>query len=210
MAKKLLLLFFLFPLVCLAQVPANPYKQAIVDPAHYTSTLNGTLVRGIIFEGETIPFITLKPAVCSSNRIFKNKREVVKWDRLKYNVKVVYPYAILAAAKLKEYDRILGTMPNENDRKQFMKIAEKQLKDQFGEELKNLTITQGRILLKLVDRETGKTTYNIVKDMRGSFSAFMWQSLSLIFNSSLKDEYDPKGEDAAIEQAIGLIENGDF
>lgn len=91
-----------------------------------------------------------------------------------------------------------------------MKNAEKQLQNEFSDDLKNLTITQGRILIKLIDRETGKTTYNIVKEMRGSFSAFMWQSLASLFNSSLKYDYDPKGEDKAIEQAIKLIENGYF
>lgn len=196
MANKLLIFILLFPLLSTAQNASNPFK--------------GILTRNIYFEGETIPYIALAPIACYGNRIFKNRREAVKWDRLKYNVKKVYPYAILAAAKLKEYDRVLSTIPNENDRKRYMKVAEDQLKAQFGAELKNLTITQGRILLKLVDRETGKTTYTIVKEMRGSFSAFMWQSLSLLFNSSLKDEYDPKGEDKAIEQAITLIEGGDF
>lgn len=196
MANKLLIFILLFPLLSPAQNASNPFK--------------GILTRNIYFEGETIPYIALAPIACYGNRIFKNRREAVKWDRLKYNVKKVYPYAILAAAKLKEYDRVLSTIPNENDRKRYMKVAEDQLKAQFGAELKNLTITQGRILLKLVDRETGKTTYTIVKEMRGSFSAFMWQSLSLLFNSSLKDEYDPKGEDKAIEQAITLIEGGDF
>jgi|ERR1019366_313946 hypothetical protein len=211
MANKLFIFIFLLPLLSSAQKLANPLQQ----PSTKTSTepilpMKGILVHTIIFQGETIPFITLTPVVCYSKRIFKNRREAVKWDRLKYNVKIVYPYAILAAAKLKEYDRLLATIPNENDRKRYMKLAEKQLKDQFGAELKNLTITQGRILLKLIDRETGKTTYTVVKEMRGSFSAFMWQSLALLFNSNLKDEYDPKGEDIAIEQTIILIENGDF
>ena len=66
------------------------------------------------------------------------------------------------------------------------------------------------MLIKLVDRETGKTTYNVVKEMRGSFSAFMWQGVALMFNSSLKSEYDPDGDDRAVEEAIKLVENGDF
>ena len=211
MANKLLIFFFFLSLFSLAQNSAGPSQLSSVTTSTITSLpIKGFLVHTICFEGETIPFITLKPVICSAKRVFKNKREAVKWDRIKYNVKIVYPYAILAAAKLKEYDRILATIPNENERKKYTKLAEKQLKDQFGEELKNLTMTQGRILLKLIDRETGKTTYNIVKDMRGSFSAFMWQSVSLMFNSSLKSEYDAKGEDKAIEQAITLIENGDF
>ncbi len=134
----------------------------------------------------------------------------MKWGRIKYNVKKVYPYAILAAAKLKEYNLILAKIPNEDDKKRFTKLAEKQLKEQFGEELKNLSMVQGRILIKLVYRETGRTTYDVVKEMRGPFSAFMWQSLALVFSSNLKDDYDGQGDDKAIEEAIRLVENGDF
>jgi Domain of unknown function (DUF4294) len=211
MANKLFFFIFLLPFTSWAQNPVRPFQQQSPKTTkESTLPIKGIMVQTIVFEGETIPYFKYSPVVCTAKRIFKNKREAAKWDRLKYNVKKVYPYAILAAAKLKEYDRILALLHSEKDKKQFTKLAEKQLKDQFGEELKNLSMTQGRILLKLIDRETGKTTYNIVKDMRGSFSAFMWQSVSLLFNSNLKDEYDPKGEDKAIEQAITLIENGDF
>lgn len=173
-------------------------------------TEGSMIVRATVYKGDTIPYGTLPTVTCYVPRVFKNKRDAAKWDRLKYNVKKVYPYAILAAAKLKEYDQLLAKIPNENDRKRYMKLAEEKLKDEFGAELKKLTISQGRILIKLIDRQTGKTTYDIVKDMRGSFSAFMWQSVATIFSSSLKDDYDPKGEDRAIEEAIRLIENGDF
>ena len=166
-------------------------------------------VRMTIYEGDTIPFVTLPTVYCYGNRIFKNPRQRAAWDRLKYNVKIVYPYAILEAAKLKEYDRILAQMP-ENERSKYTRVAEKQLKDQFGKELENLTVNQGRLLIKLIDRETGKTTYTVVKDMRGTFSAFMWQSVAVMFGSNLKDEYDGQGSDKNIEAAIKLIEAGDF
>ena len=211
MANKLFIFFLIFPFLISAQESAHPVQNKPHQTPIGTILPNGSiLVHTIVNQGETIPYITLTPIVCSTKRIFKNKKDAIKWDRLKYNVKIVYPYAILAAAKLKEYDRILAMLPSEKEKKEYMKLAEAQLKSQFGEELKNLTITQGRILLKLVDRETGKTTYNIVKDMRGSFSAFMWQSISLMFSSSLKSEYDAKGADKDIEQAIQLIESGEF
>jgi len=89
-------------------------------------------------------------------------------------------------------------------------VVEENLKKEFTEDLKNLTITQGRILIKLIDRETGKSSYTLIKELRGSFSAFMWQSLASLFNSSLKVEYDAEGEDKPIEDAIRLIESGAF
>lgn len=202
MAKKILLFFVLLPLIVSAQ-QAN-------SPAIAADGNKGTLVRTTVYEGETIPLVNLPPVICTAKRVFKNKRDAAKWTRLLYNVKKVYPYAILASAKLKEYDRILANIPNENERKKYMAEAEEHLKNEFGPELKNLTISQGKILLKLVDRETGKTTYKIVKEMRGSFSAFMWQSLAILFDSNLKTEYDAQGDDKLIEQAIQLIEDGQF
>jgi hypothetical protein len=98
----------------------------------------------------------------------------------------------------------------ENQRKKYTKLVEQQLKKEFGDELKKLSVNQGRLLIKLIDRETGKTTYEVVKDMRGSFSAFMWQSVAVVFNSSLKSDYDPEGDDKAVEAAIRLVEAGEI
>jgi hypothetical protein len=200
MAKKLFIFFVLFPLLGYSQAdtgkaPAAPFK--------------GFLVHTTVYEGDTIPYISLPAVSCYGERKFKNKRQAEAWTRTKYNVKKVYPYAILAAAKLKEYDRLLAQM-SESDKAKYTKLVEKQLKDEFTEELKKLTESQGRILIKLIDRETGKTTYDVVKDMRGSFSAFMYQGVALMFGSNLKAEYDPYGNDKAIEEAIKLVENGDF
>lgn len=80
--------------------------------------------------------------------------------------------------------------------------------DDFGTELKKLTITQGRILLKLIDRETGDTSYELLKELRGSISAVFWQTIARIFGSDLKSQYDPKGDDFLIERVVKLIETG--
>ncbi len=163
-----------------------------------------------IYHGDTIPSIRFQDVYVYADYLYKNKKQYEAWTRTKYNVKKVYPYAILAAAKLKEYNTILEKMPNEKMKKAYLKVIEKQLKDEFEEPMKNLTITQGRILLKLIDRETGNTSYELVKDLRGNFQAFMWQSLARIFGSNMKSEYDPEGEDIMIERAIKLIEAGQF
>jgi hypothetical protein len=202
MKTPLSIFFVLLFCSSFAQTQQEPQK-GLVLPA------GSVLVKTTVYQGDTIPFATLPAVVCSTERVFKNRRQKAAWDRTKYNVKKVYPYAILAAAKLKEYDRVLAEMP-EYQRANYTKQAEKQLKKEFGDELKGLSITQGRILIKLIDRETGKTTYNVVKEMRGSFSAFMWQSVAVVFNSSLKTDYDPEGEDKNIEAAIRLIEAGEF
>lgn len=165
---------------------------------------------GEVVNGDTIPSVRLPEIWVYAEYTYKNKRQYEAWTRTKYNVKKVYPYAILASAKLKEYNRILEKMPDEKTRNAYMKIVEKDLKAEFEEPLKNLTINQGRILLKLIDRETGNTSYSLVKDLRGGFQAFMWQSVARIFGSNMKSEYDPTGEDIMIERAIKLIEAGQF
>ncbi len=166
-------------------------------------------VNAEIYNGDTIPSIRFQDVYVYADYVYKNKKQYEVWTRTKYNVKKVYPYAILAAAKLKEYNTIMEKM-DEKTRKAYLKVVEKQLKEEFEEPLKNLSMTQGKILLKLIDRETGNTSYTLVKDLRGDFQAFMWQSLARLFGSNMKDEYDPTGEDIMIERAIKLIEAGQF
>ena len=202
MARKHIFIFLFLPLLSWAQL--EPMVKKTVTP-----TIGISLPAHIV-NGDTLPYINLSPVICSGERVFKNKKDQQRWERTKYNVKKVYPYAILASAKLKEYDRILATISSQRERDLYMKQAEDHLTDEFSDELKKLTVTQGKILIKLIDRETGKTTYDVVKNMRGSFSAFMWQGLALMFNSNLKTEYDAEGDDKSIELAIRLIEDGQF
>lgn len=164
----------------------------------------------VVIDGDTMPSISLPEVYIYAEYAYSTKKDIEAWTRTKYNVKKVYPYAILAAAKLKEYDLVLERLPDEKSKKAYMKIAEKELKEQFGSQLRDLSINQGRILLKLIDRETGNTSYKILKEYRGGFQAFMWQSLAKLFGNNMKSEYDPSGDDIMIERAIKLIEAGQF
>lgn len=204
--KKYLFIFFLL-ITFWTKAQHTSFPKLPVASAPELELKN--YVKTVYYDGDTIPYAVLPTVHTSVDREFKSKRAKIAWDRLKYNVKKVYPYAILASAKLKEYDKILAAIP-EKERKKYTKALEKQLKDEFSDELKKLSVSQGRLLIKLIDRETGKTTYDVVKDMRGSFSAFMWQSVAVMFNSSLKAEYDADGNDKAVEAAIRLVESGEF
>ena len=170
---------------------------------------NGLLVASIPYNGETLPTVTIKDFKFVSNRTFKSDYDKQAYLRLKRNVRKAYPYAVLASVKLREYDAILNNMP-EGKRAPYLKKAEKELKTQFESDLKNLTMTQGKILIRLINRETGMTTYKVIKDYRGGFSAFMWQSFGLLFGNNLKWKYDPsKGEDKMIEEIIMQIQDGE-
>lgn len=188
-------------------VSINLFSQDVVVPNDLKIPLR---VNAIVVGVDTFAYLSLPIVSVEAPMPFATKRKYAEWTRLKHNVKKAYPYAILASARLKQYEMILEKLPNEDTRKAYMAVAEKQLQKEFGEELKKLTVNQGRILIKLIDRETGNTSYALVKQLRGSFSAFMWQSLASLFGSSLKTEYDPEGEDRLIEVAIKQIESGQF
>lgn len=173
-----------------------------------TKPTDGILLNGIVIDGDTFPIIYLETVVIEDKMKFKTKKQYEKWTKLKYNVRVTYPYAIIAAARLKEYENVLNTIKDEEQKKEYMKVVEKNLKKEFEKDLKKLTMSQGKILIKLIDRETGRTSYDLVKQLRGNFSAWMWQGLAKLFGSDLKSEYDEKGEDKLIEIAIIQIESG--
>lgn len=186
------------------------YSQ--INPAYdiLNSPAKGIRVRAEVLNGDTLPLVFLDAVEVTTQFIFKTQRQREQWTRTKYNVKVVYPYAILAAAKLKEYDLALARIQDEKLKKKFIKVCEKDLRNEFEDELKSLTVSQGKILMKLIDRETGKTTYEVVKLLRGSFQAAMWQTVAVIFGHNMKVEYDANVEDIMVERAIKLVEEGRF
>lgn len=139
---------------------------------------------------------------------FDNKRDFRRYKRLVRNVKKAYPYAKIAGDKLREVNQVVMHMETEKERKQYIKQVEKELLEQYEDELKGLTITQGKILIKLIDRETGETSYELVEELRGKFSAIFWQALARIFGSNLKSEFDAEGEDYLINQIVLMIESG--
>ena len=166
--------------------------------------------RTITMMGEdTMPLVMLPSVEISDATSAEALARLRAYNKLKRDVKKAYPYAKLAAAKFEEMDQNMAKM-NKRQRKKYAKEQEKLLKDQFTEELKNLTVNQGKILMKLIDRETGNTSYDVIKTMRGSFNAFLWQGFARFFGSNLKDGYDPEGEDETIESIIRGIESGEI
>ncbi len=168
------------------------------------------VVPGKILDGDTVPLVEIKSVFVYPPFEFKNRRQEHRYSRLVYNIQKVYPYAKLAGQKLDEFQLIFDTITNERERKKFAKEAEKQLEDQFGDDLRDLTFSQGKILLKLIYRQTGNSSFEIVQELRGKFTAFVWQTLATIFGYDLKIGYDPTGEDRQIEEIIILIDQGYF
>jgi len=171
---------------------------------------SGYRCRAEILNTDTVAVVDLNVVVVYGEYVFKTKKHLEQWTRVKFNVKKVYPYAIIAAAKLKEYNKVLEKIEDKHYKKIFLKVCEKDLRKEFEDELKGLSISQGKVLMKLIDRETGRTTYEIVKQLRGSFQAVMWQALARIFGNNMKVEYDAQLEDLMIERAVKLVEAGQF
>lgn len=124
-----------------------------------------------------------------------------RYQRLVYNVKKVLPYAKMASFRFQMMEQNLQLLPSEKARKEYLKRTEKSIKDQFMDDLMKMTQSQGRILIKLIYRETGKTTYELLQNYRGGLTAIYWQGMAKVFNANLKEEFDPV-EDWQIEQII--------
>ena len=163
--------------------------------------------RSTIFNGDTIAVVDLKTALITGARVFKDADEERKYRKLVRDVKKAYPYAKIAGERIKEYHNLVSDKKN-RERKKLMKEPEKNLKTEFKKDLENLTVNQGRILMKLIDRETGNSSYDLVKEYRGRMTAFFWQSFAVIYDDDLnmKVRYDKDGDDKVIEEIIGMID----
>ena len=163
-----------------------------------------------IVNGDTIPLVNMAQVDVVGPLSEEAAANLKAYLKLRRDVLRAYPYAKLASNELKFINDSIANIPNEKARKQFVKQREKQMKADFEKDLRKLTLTQGRILIKLVDRETGSTSYQLVKDLRGSLQAFFWQGLAKLFGSNLKTEYDSEGEDKLIEEIVRQIERGEL
>lgn len=189
----------------LVNIPGISQLKPVVKPplCHLSVKLPATIING-----DTIGIVDMNEVMVVKQRVFANCTEAAKYYILEQNIKVVYPYAVMAQAAFNQCEETLNTLPEKRDRKKYLAQFQKQLMDQYEEELKGLTITQGKLLIKLIDRETGNSSYDIVKEMKGSLSAFMWQTVASLFGDNMKDTYDATGEDRDIENIIHLIEQG--
>ena len=186
-----ILLLFFSPLACPAQ---------------------GTLMRYIIQDNDTLFVASLNPAYVFNRppREIKDKN----WGdyyRIVYNFNKAYPYALLAAQKVFEVDSIIEAKArNSREREKMIKEFEKQLFKEFEKPLRNLTFNQGRMLLKLVDREVGQNSYYIIRGYRGSVTAGFWQGVAKVFGADLKKPYDRYGDDKVLEELVVMYHDGSF
>ncbi|MDR1170240.1 MAG: DUF4294 domain-containing protein [Prevotellaceae bacterium] len=141
---------------------------------------------------------------------WKNKKDYKKFRRTVYNLKKVYPYSQTAKLMMLELETKYQSASSSREKKAIVKQLEKKLFSEFEAPLRKLTISQGRMLIKLIDRETGKTSYSVLKEFKGGFKAVFWQGVAQLFGNSLKTPYDKYGEDKILEELMIMCENGTF
>ncbi len=166
------------------------------------------LVPLCIHNGDTIPYVQLPTVYVFKPLTFKNKKEREAYYRLVRNVKKVYPISLEINKIIIETYEYLQTLPNEKARQKHIKAVEKGLKEQYTARMKKLTFAQGKLLIKLVDRQCNQSSYELVKAFMGPFKAGFYQTFASVFGASLKKEYDPEGEDKLTERVVLLVANG--
>ncbi|MEJ7740143.1 MAG: DUF4294 domain-containing protein [Chitinophagaceae bacterium] len=160
----------------------------------------------IVYKGDTIPYGELANHYVSAPMPPAMKARMKEWTRLRNAVYVTYPYARKAGAILNEINANMTNIRIKDQRKAYIRSREKELKKEFTEPITNLSVYQGRVLMKLINRQTGNNCYEIVKEFKGGFTARFYQTVAFFFNSSLKQPYLPEGDDQQIEMIVQEIE----
>lgn len=166
------------------------------------------ILQNVDRDGEILPEIEIKEVLIEGKGKPMNNFQYWRYERLVYNVKRVYPYALIVRDKLKDVNAQLEKLPDDRERKKYIKDVEKAVFRDYEDDMNNLTFTQGKLLIRLIDRETENTSYELIKEYRGNLSAAFWQGIARIFGTNLKEEYDPYGDDFLIEKIILEIESG--
>ena len=177
-------------------------SQAQVDSVH--------VLRMEVVDGDTLLYDELDAFVFTDHAKPLSAKDKRRYGKLRRRVIKTYPYAKVTQELLASYEGELDKLESEKEKKEYLNLAEKELKAEFEGEIRNMTVSEGRILMKLIDRETGDTSYELIKQLKGGFTAFMYQSIARIFGSNLKAEYDAAGDDLLIEEIVTQIERGEI
>jgi len=200
----LALIFLLFLCIDLkSQTDTSKHRNDSLPDRFY-------LLQQVERNGVTMPEVEIKEVtiVGGGSKNTARKRDYRRYEKLIYNIKRVYPYAIVVRERLNLVNEEMKGIESERERKAYLKEVEKDVFAKYEGEIAHLTITQGKLLIKLIDRETQNTSYDLIREYRGRISAAFWQGIARLFGTNLKAEYDRFGDDAAIEMILLEIEAG--
>jgi len=186
--------------------PPSSQPSTPTPPQPIYGPYDTILVSATIYNNEIVPAHTMEITWVTAPMTPAMRKRMEEWTRLRNAVYVTYPYARKAGVIMNEMNAKLALITSEGERKSYIKSREKELKKEFADPLEKLSVYQGRILMKLINRQTGNNCYNIIKEYKGGFTARLWQTVAFFFGSNLKQPYDPKGDDQAIESIVQEVE----
>ena len=163
-------------------------------------------MEAIIYQGDTISISTLTNLYIYSKLTEAQRQALAQYNRLRNAVYVTYPYARKAGIVMNEINSKIAGIPDKNSRKSYIKSREKELKKEFTTPLTNLSVYQGKILMKLINRETGNNCYEIIKEYQGGLTARLYQTIAFFFSTSLKQSYNPQNDDMVIERIVQEVQ----
>ena len=177
-----------------------------VNVAAQTGTNDTLTTYAIIYLGDTIEAKTLVDVRLYTRLSNAQRRARAEWTRLRNAIYVTFPYAKRAGLVMNDVNAHLVGIADEKDRKKYIQSREKDLKKEFADPLTNLSIYQGKVLMKLINRETGNNCYEIIKEYKGGFIARFYQTVAFFFSTNLKQPYDKKGDEAEMEKIVQEVE----
>jgi hypothetical protein len=200
--KLYIVIAFLFSNSLYSQAQTTTFSKPQLG-AHDT-----ILVGAIFYNGDWMPYKELDNVYVSNLPPEQMVKVLQKYNRLRNAVYVTYPYARTASITLRDVAMHLDSISSKRERRKYIKSREKELKEQFAEPLTNLSVYQGKVLMKLIDRQTGINCYEIIKEYKGGLNARMYQTVAFFFNSSLKQDYDLMNDatDRQIETIVKEID----
>lgn len=198
LAKKYIALLLIFSASCCFALKSTAQTHGIYDTVKVYAYVTP--------QGDTIPMSYL-PGVEVRTKLTPQLRKYwAEWTRLRNAVYVTYPYAVAASRIMNDINRKLVGITDRKERKRIIKSREKELRKEFTDKLTNLSIYQGKVLMKLINRQTGNNCYEIVDEYKGSFNAALYQTIAVLFGTSLKQGYDPANKDKDMEKIVQDVE----
>ena len=184
-------------------IPTYAQLEAIAGKGIYDTLLTAA----VIYNGDTIEAKTLENVLLVCKLTDEQLKSKAKYNRLRNAVYVTYPYARRAGVVMNDINAKLSNIYEKDKRKKYINSRETELKKEFTKPLMDLAVNQGKVLMKLINRETNNNCYEIIKEYKGGLTARFYQTIAFFFNSSLKQPYNPKdGDDAAIEKFVKEVQ----
>ena len=184
------------------------FLSSLATLASFAQSIGGYMVPVCVYQGDTIPSLRMPVLYVFKPLNFKSEKKRREYNRLVRNVKKTLPIAKEVNRAIIETYEYLQTLPDEKARQKHLKLVEKSIKEQYTPVMKKLTFSQGKLLIKLVNRQTDSSSYELVKAFLGPFKAGFYQAFASLFGASLKKEYHPEDEDAMTERVVLLVESG--